>query len=184
MLWPPAAATSSARQAGARKVGFAVQKLGDLGKAPGAEHFEPRDDTRFRQVFTRQHERLESRGARGKRHRQRAAHRAHRPFEPQLPQHRDAAQPLRRHLVGRGEDAERDRQIESRPGLWNVGGCEVDGDALQGEVEAGIRERRGDAVASFFYRTLRQPHRDERRQAARDVGLDVDQIRVDSQDGG
>src|SRR2546422_6078121 len=54
---------------------------------------------------------------------------------------RHPPEPLGRDLLRGGEDAYGDGQVERRPVLANVGGGEVDGDALQRERVAGVRER-------------------------------------------
>src|SRR3989449_10716208 len=91
---------------------------------------------------------------------------------------RHPPEPLGRDLLRGGEDAYGDGQVERRPVLANVGGGEVDGDALQRERVAGVRERGVHALASFLDGTLRQSDGGEGGEAVRDVGLDVHQIGV------
>src|SRR2546422_10181677 len=85
---------------------------------------------------------------------------------------RHPPEPLGRDLLRGGEDAYGDGQVERRPVLANVGGGEVDGDALQRERVAGVRERGVHALASFLDGTLRQSDGGEGGEAVRDVGLD------------
>ncbi len=59
-------------------------------------------------------------------------------------------------LPRRGEDAERDRQVEAPAFLGQVGRREVDGDAPCREIEAGIEEGAADAVLAFPDRRLGQ----------------------------
>ena len=167
----------------ARELGFAVQEIGDLREARRAEHADPRDHARLRQIFDRKHQRLQPRGPRRQRHRQGAAHRTHRPFQAQLAQHRHAAEPLPGDLIGGGQDAQGDRQIERRSLLPYIRRGQVHGDPLEGKGVPRIGESRVHALPALFHRSLRQPDRRERRQAVGDVGLDVHQVGIDSQDG-
>src|SRR5207244_11841616 len=68
--------------------------------------------------------------------------------------------------------------------LANVGGGQVDGDALEGEGVAGVCERGVHALASFLDGTLRQSDGGEGGEAVRDVGFDVYQIGVDPEHRG
>ena len=72
-------------------------------------------------------------GARAGQHvdqRQRAGHRAHRPVEPELAEHADAVERAGGQLVARGQQAERDRELEPGAGLAHCAGREVHRDAL------------------------------------------------------
>jgi hypothetical protein len=53
-------------------------------------------------------------------------------------------------LLGGGEDAERDWQIEPPRLLGQVGRRQVDGDALRGEFEAAVLDGGADAVLGFL----------------------------------
>src|SRR3989442_210627 len=167
-----------------RQLGPAVQEVSQLGQIAGAQHADPRDNACLRQVLPRQHERLEPRRARRQRYRQRAAYGANRTLEPQLAEHRDPPEPLGRDLLRGGEDAYGDGKVERRPVLANVGGGEVDSDALQRERVAGVRERGVHALASLLDGTLRQANGGEGGEAVRDVGFDVYQIGVDPEHRG
>jgi hypothetical protein len=169
---------------GRGELGSRIEEIRDLGERRRAEHPEPGHDARLGEVLARENQRLDPRGARGEGHRERPAHRPDRALQPQLPEHRHRVQALLRDLLRGGEDAERDRQVERRAVLTNIGRCEVDGDALQREGVARIGQRRANALAALFHGALRQPHGRERRQAVRDVGLHVHEVGVDAEDGG
>ena len=166
------------------ELGAGVEEIRDLGQVPRTEHADAGDDARFREVLPRQHQRLQLGCSGGERHGQRAAHRPDRALQPQLPQHRDPAQPLARDLLGGRKHAQRNGQIEGRTPLADVGGGQIDRDALQGERVARVRERGVHALAALLDGALRQPDGDERGEPVRDVGLDVHQIGVDPEDGG
>jgi len=72
---------------------------------------------------------LRLRRPRRERHRQCAAHRSDRPLEAELTQNRDPGEPVARHLLCRGQNPERDRQIEGGALLPYVGGGEIDRDS-------------------------------------------------------
>ncbi len=77
--------------------------------------------------------------------------------------------------AGGGQHAQRDRQIERGARLAHVGRREIDGDALQREVEAGIPDRRS-RTRSRLSRTLAsgRPTSTSDGQPEGDVDLDVD----------
>ena len=83
-------------------------------------------------------------------------------------------------LTGGAEDRRRDRQVESRARLAQIGRREVRGDPLQRELEARVDDCRPDALARLPHRGVRQSDERERRQAAMDVDLDVDGEGVDA----
>src|SRR2546428_799067 len=169
---------------GPRGAGCPVREAGNPrgGGRPGPPG--PGHAARFGRVLLRQDQRLDPRRARGEGHGERAAHRADRTFEPELAEHRDGAQTLFRDLLGGGQNTERDRQVECRAVLADVGRREVHRDALQGKGVAGVRERGVDSLTAFLHGTLRQSHGRECREAVRDVGLHVHEIGIDAEDRG
>ena len=80
-------------------------------------------------------------------------------------------------LPARGEDAERDRQVEAPRLLRQVGGREVDGDLARGKLEVRVLQRRAHAVARLAHLGLRQPDEIDARQAAGEMHLDRDRRR-------
>src|SRR5205823_14663341 len=119
-----------------------------------------------------------------KRDRQGTPYRSNRSFQAELAEHCDPVEPLTRDLFGCREDTERDREIESRTLFADVGGREVNRDAFEGEGETGVRERRGDAVASFLYCTLRQAYGDKGGEAIRNISFNFNEIGIDAKDRG
>ena len=161
----------------------AVQKVRQLGERASAEHAHARHHTGFGQILARQDERLEPRGARRKRDGQRPSNRPNRTFEPQLAEHRDPAQAGGRDLLRGGEDADRDRQVECRAVLANVGRGKIHRNPLERERVARVGQRGVHALPALLHRAEREADRDERGEAVGDVGLDIHEIRVDPQDG-
>ena len=94
--------------------------------------------------------------------------------ERQLADDRAADERVARELAARREDRDRERQVEARADLAQVGRRQVDRDPLLREHEAGVRERRPDALARLAHRLVGQPDDLERRQPVADVGLDPD----------
>jgi ribokinase len=66
---------------------------------------------------------------------QHATHRPHVAGQRKLADDRAALDAIRRELAARDEQRERERQVEARPDLAQVGGREVHGDPLEREVE-------------------------------------------------
>src|ERR1700693_3341365 len=61
-----------------------------------------------------------------------------------------------------GKNAERHRQVEGRAFLAEVGGGEVDGDAVHGEVEPRVPDRGAHTVAALAHGGVWEGHRRER----------------------
>lgn len=94
---------------------------------------------------------------RAARHRERAAHRPQRARERQLARELAAVERAGRKLAARGENAERDRQIEAAGLLRQIGRREVDGDAPHGKLEPAVLQRGAHALAAFAHFEIGQP---------------------------
>ena len=81
---------------------------------------------------------------------------------------------LRVQLSGRDEQRDRERQVERRADLAQVGRREVDRDPPQRELVARVHHRRPDALARLAHRLVGEPDDGERGQPEPDVGLDPD----------
>ncbi len=86
----------------------------------------------------------------------------------------------RRNLPGRGQDAERDRQIEAAGFLRQIGRREIDGDPARRKFELRILQRRANAIARFAHLGLRQTDQVHGRKPAGQMHLDGDSRRVDA----
>ncbi len=84
----------------------------------------------------------------------------------------------------RRKDAQRDRQVERRSGLADVGRAEVDGDAVRRELEAGVADRAADAVAALPHAGVRQADHPKAGQAERHVHFDLDRTGLDAEHRG
>ena len=85
-----------------------------------------------------------------------------------------------RHLTAGGEDAERDREVETAAVLGQFGGRQVHGNAAVGIFELGVLDRDAHAITGFAHRGFRQPDDGSAGQAAGKVHLHGDQRRDDA----
>ena len=164
--------------------GFAVA-AGDLDRflqRRDAEHLERGDERGLACSRHRQQEPAETvaRGALGDG--QGPARRPQFARERELALHRAAVQRLDRELPARRQHGHGDRQVEAWSGLAQVGGREVDGDALGGKLEARVDHGRAHAVARLADGFVGEPDDRERGQPAADVGLDPHPARLDPVD--
>ena len=86
----------------------------------------------------------------------------------------------------RGQHAQSDRQIEVRAFLGQIGGRQVAGDALGRQCKPDRGERRAHPLAAFGDRLVGEADDDERRQARRQLDLDLDRTGFEPEigDGG
>ena len=84
----------------------------------------------------------------------------------------------------RGQDAERDRQVEGRAHFAHIGRRQVDGDAVRGKLEAGIADGAADAVAAFAHARVGQADHREAGQPEGNVHLDVNGAGLDAEKRG
>ncbi len=110
-------------------------------------------------------------------HRQRPANRTQLSGKRQLSRELVAVQLLGRDLPGRGQDAERNRQIEAARFLGQVGRRQVDGDAARRHVEADVLQGGADPV--FCLAHLGIGEADDR-----EPGETVGQVDFDADGGG
>ena len=110
--------------------------------------------------------------------------RSHRTGKREFADGNEVIELIRFNLLTCRQHAERDRQIKARPFLLHIGGREIDGGAPVRKSEPGTVERRGDAVARFFHRSIRQSDDHDERIAITSADLDFDGISFDAIDGG
>src|SRR5690606_23730040 len=123
------------------------------------------------------------------RHGERAPDAAQLPGQRKLAGELLALERLRRELAARGEDAERDGQVEARRVLRQLRRREVDRHAARRKLEAGMVERRPDAIARLAHLRVGQADDVKGGQAWSEVDLDGDLGRLHSgerpaEDGG
>ena len=206
-LWPPAAAISSARRAEELAVhvreirrrfsrrrrrrgalrsrhepGRIVHRMHRLAKGRHPIQPQARNDGRFGLVAQGQQESAVAVAARARGHRQYAASRLYRAVERQRANQQQVVDVAPGDAPGRGQHAERNRQIEVRPFLADVSRGEVDGDAVRREFVARIANRAADAVAALADARIGESDHGERRQPERDVDLHLHRKGLDAED--
>jgi hypothetical protein len=147
----------------------------------------PVDDGRFLAVLLRDDEPREPEPPARDRDGERAAHGPDAAVEPELTVEQrvvevsDAA----REVAVRGEDANRDREVESGAGLLDIGGCEVHRHAHRRERNATVGDRGADALPRLANGGVRKTDHDEAvlhevARHRRDVDLGVDRMGLDA----
>src|SRR5581483_10810497 len=146
-----------------------------------AQAFDPEDGRAvahhrgFGGVLARQDDPGVTTGAREQRAGQRALDALDATVERELAQNQVVAHALDAERAGaRGQDAERNREVERRALLAGVSRREVDSNLAVRKVVARVFDRRLDPLLGLAHRALGQPHRLERWHAAGDVDLDFD----------
>ena len=127
------------RRRGWRHGAGIVQGADGLSQRRHRQHRESADDRRFGRVQAREKDAGEAIAAGGRRNRKNPARGLDRSVQRQLAQHDDVRDiaPLDRAL--RGEDAEGYRQVEGSAGLAQVGGREIDRNAVRGNSNPELR---------------------------------------------
>jgi hypothetical protein len=108
-----------------------------------------------------------------------APHGAQFTAQPEFTEELEAGQLDPRLQLSRGhEDAERNGQVEAPAVLGEVGGCEIDGDAACGQLEAGIDESGADALLALLHLGAGEADDAEAGQPAAQMHLDRDRRRL------
>ena len=109
--------------------------------------------------------------ARAERNGQRATDRLDLAAQRELAAQRVAGGGLDWHLLGRGQQPERDGEVEARAGLADVRGREVHRDALLRKLERRVENGRAHALARLANGAVRQSDERERAEPSADVHL-------------
>ena len=125
----------------------ALEKRGGLAKIRDGVNFQSIDDGGLGGVVAWNHDTVHADRARLEGDGQHAFHAPHGTGQREFSDHQDALELGGLELLAGGEHADADRQIEARALLADVGRGEVDGNAAQRHLEAGVGEGGGDAVA-------------------------------------
>jgi len=128
--------------------------------------------------------RVDRPGMQSQAHGQCATDRPQLPGERQLAGEFMAAQPAGVHLAAGGQDADRDRQVETAGVLGQVGRRQVDGDFLVvREFQAGVEDGRAHALPGFLDLDVCEPHQGEAGQTVGQMHLDSNCRRLQPQQG-
>src|SRR4051812_45402915 len=158
-----------------------VQRPDGVGQRRHPDDLEPGDDRRFAGVSRRQQQSGQAVAPRRHRDGQHAARHVYRSVERQLAEQHEVGDQPPFDDPGRGEDAQRDRQVERRSRLAHVGGGQVDGDPVRRKLEPGVADRAAHAIAALADAGVRQTDHGERRKAEADVDLHMHRARVDTE---
>ena len=113
------------------------------------------------------------------------AHRPHHAGEPELAHKQAVVEPLLGNLPALRQHRDGDGEVEPGAGLLQRGGREVDGDVEPWQVKARLLEAAPDAVLCLEQRVVGHAHDGHARNAAGEVDLDADVLRLNaSQRGG
>jgi hypothetical protein len=167
-----------------RDRGFRVQERRRFGKGAHRVDAERLEHRRLRGVAGREEAAVEPGPARAERHREYPAHGMDRPVEGELSHHEETREPLRLDGTRRGQETERDWEVEADAFLSHVRRREIDRHPLERERETGVPDRRADPLPALPHGGIRQADRREHRQPLAHVDLDSDQRRLDAGEAG
>src|SRR5436190_21004038 len=117
------------------------------------------------------------------RHGEDAADAANAPVERQLTDRRVLGEPVVWHLTGRGEEGERDREVEARALLSKLGRREVDDHTAPGPPQLGRANRAPDALSGLLARPIGEADDRKARNSAAQVRLDLHPPRLEADEG-
>jgi site-specific DNA recombinase len=167
-----------------RDVALAVQVLEGIVKGGDRDDGDAADDGGLGRVARRNEKPRDAAAPAVERHRQHAADRPDMSVERELAEGDRVLDETRLDDPRGREDAERHRQVEGRAFLAELGGGEVDRDAIHGEVEPRVPDRGAHAITALAHGRIRQAHRREGRQARGHVHLDEDVGSFDAENRG
>ncbi len=169
-------------------VGIAIQPLDrnipgevvhEIRQRPYRIHFDPSDQCRLPRIHLR-HERTPEPLVRGQRHHGDDPGRMPQdPVERQLTDE-DRILDIGHDLVGRDQDAHRNRQVVRRPGLLDVRRRQVHGDLPVRHLTAGVADRRPHPFPALLYRGIRQANEYHARVPAPNVDFDFNEDAIET----
>jgi len=163
-----------------------IDEIDGLGKSFYGINFDAVDDGRFASVGLGDSERDETGIARRKRSRERAADGTDAAIERQFTEKHHLVDRLAKELAHATSEAESHWKIKRGAFFLDVGGSEIDGNALAvREFDAAIAEGGFDAFAAFFYGIIGKADDVEIVHAGRaNVDFDFDKIGIDAKHSG
>ena len=174
------------RRVGAHRLegDLATEVSADLGERRRAAHRHTLHHRRLGHVGDREDQLGAPHRCRRERDRQRATHRTKIALEAELAEKERARKSVFDDLSAGRENPHGDREVERAAALGHISGREVDGDAAQRELIAGVAERGGDSLASLLDRAEREPDRGEVGKPVGDVHFDINGQGVDPENRG
>ena len=161
-----------------------IHQVDGLGKRFEGEDVDALDDRGFAGVSFGDGERFDANFAGGESGGESAANGAYAAVKGKLAEKHALIEHFAEEVAHAADQAETHGEIEGGAFFANVGGSEIDGDALAvRKLEAAVAERRLDALAAFFHGVVGQADYVEILNArGADVDLDFDEVGVDAVD--
>ena len=164
------------------RLDVAAQSRDEVLQGVDADDLDPGHERGLASARARDDEPFELRAADALRHGEDAAHGADLARQRELADHRRALDRRLVELMGGDEQRDRERQVERRPDLAQVGRREVDRDAAQRELVAGVHQRGAHPLAGLAHGLVREADDGEGGQPLPDVGLHPDPPSLDAVD--
>jgi hypothetical protein len=135
---------------------IADEMLLNGGEAVGEARLDAAREARFAPVLARHHRAPKAERACAAHVCQDAANGPDGSGERELAEKHDAVERRARHFAERAQGGDGDGEIEGGAGLAQVGGGQIDRDAVLGHEDAEVSKRRGDAHATFAHGAVGQ----------------------------
>ncbi len=161
-----------------------VYQIHGLRQRLKSKYADALDHCCFPRIGFRDSKRLQAKFAGRERRRERAADRPNTSIKRQLTEEHALVKLFAEKMAHASDESKSHREIERRAFLANVGGRQIDGDALPvREFEAAVAKGRLDALAAFLDGIVRQADDVEILHAGRThVDFDLDEVGVDAVD--
>ena len=160
----------------------AVEERDGLAQRRGPDHLDTSDGGGLGRVVSRHEQHADAFPAAGQADGERAADGLDLTIEGELTDDGAFARPVLADDADGRQDAKRNREIERTAFLPQIGGRETHGDAFVRDVVSRVTDRRAYALTAFSDGGVRETDGRVDRQPARDVDLDADKSRLDSDD--
>lgn len=156
-----------------RQLILTSQPGGDGQQLMGGAHLGILDEGGLRAVLPR-HQQGAPRVAAGEHGRQHSEHGPDLAGQGQFPQKFMIEQVFCRYLLGSGENADGDGQIEAATLLGQIGGGQIDRDVFGRELEVAVEQGAAHPIPRLLHRGFRQAHHVESGQAVGEVNFHRD----------
>ncbi len=148
----------------------------EVAQAADAAGLRARQQLGLGEVLQRHDDPVDAGARRGEHRRQHARHRSHPAVQAELPQQHPAQQRLRRDAALRGEHGRREGQVEGAAPLGHRRRRQREGDPPLRPRLPAVDDGGAHPVSRLGERGVRQPDHRETRQPLGEVGLDLDDV--------
>jgi hypothetical protein len=164
------------------EIALPIQELDDLLQVAHGMDRDAFRDRGLTRVLPGDEEPVESGPARRDGRRKRPGRALHPRLQAQLTEQQVAGEPVRLDASPRGEDADGNREVETRSLLAKIGRRQVDGHTAHREGIAGVLDCGPHAIAALLHGAARQPDDAELRESRGHVDLHVHDQGIDTED--